>query len=202
LLTPDQVSAVIVTRGDVDLTPILDSLIFDDVVVWDNSVEDDAMTYGRILATRRAKHEVIYSQDDDIIHTTENQLRILSEYEPNVLTGCMWKEWSDGAREQGIESGYDDLVFAGSGSVYDVHIPWTAAAEYLANYPDDHFFRLWSDTITGVLAWTKQIDVRFQALPCAENANRMCNLPNAAAYKKYAIELARSLRDEALAVAQ
>jgi hypothetical protein len=31
---------VIVTKGDVDLAPVLDSLIFDDVHVWDNSVEE------------------------------------------------------------------------------------------------------------------------------------------------------------------
>src|SRR5262245_25366483 len=31
------VSAVIVTRGNVDLQPILDTLPYDDIVVWDNS---------------------------------------------------------------------------------------------------------------------------------------------------------------------
>jgi hypothetical protein len=44
-LRPDHVSAVIITKGNVDLTPVLDSLIFDDVVVWDNSVEEDRMTF-------------------------------------------------------------------------------------------------------------------------------------------------------------
>ena len=45
MLSPDQVTAVIVTRGDVDLAPVLDSLIFDDVVVWDNSRIDLTQRY-------------------------------------------------------------------------------------------------------------------------------------------------------------
>lgn len=199
MLTPDKVTAVLVTRGDVDLQPVLDSLIFGDIVVWDNSMEADAMTYGRVLATNRARHQVIYSQDDDIVHTAENQLEILAAYQPGVLTGCMWPEWSDGARAQGIEHGYDDLVFMGSGSVFDATVAWEATAAYLANHPDDSFFRLWSDTIVGILAPTKQIDVRFDALPVADDPNRMCNLDGAVALKTEAIRRAREVRDGVLA---
>jgi hypothetical protein len=35
-IDPGEVSAVLVTRGNVDLSPVLDSLIFEDVVVWSN----------------------------------------------------------------------------------------------------------------------------------------------------------------------
>jgi hypothetical protein len=199
LLSPDQVSAVIVTRGDVDLGPVLDSLIFDDVVVWDNSKEpEDQGTYGRSLATLRARHPVVYSQDDDIVHTPQNQRTIVGAYEPRILTGCMWPEWSAGARQQGIEGGYDDLVFAGAGSVYDAATVHWAAAKYTDVFPFDDWFRLWADTIIGVIAPTKQLDVRFEALPHAEAPNRMCNLPDAAAEKKRAIERAREVRDRLL----
>jgi hypothetical protein len=188
----DEVSAVIVTRGNTDLTTVLDSLIFNDRIVWDNSREPvDEMTYGRALAIGRAKNPIIYSQDDDIIHTAENQARIVAEYQPGVLTGCMWPEWSDGARAQGIQDGYDDLVFAGSGSVYDAHVPAIAAARYLEQYPYDDFFLLWADTIIGVLAPNRQLDIRFDALPCAEDADRMCNLPDGTAMKTEAIRRAR-----------
>lgn len=196
LLTPDQVTAVIVTRGDVDLKPVLDSLIFDSVEIYDNSVEANWMTYGRVLAANRAECNVIYSQDDDIIHTPENQLAIIQAYEPGVLTGCMWPEWSDGAKVQGIERGYDDLVFCGSGSVYDKEIPYHAANQYLDHFSQDSFFRLWADTIVGVIASTKQLDIRFDALPCAEDDNRMCNLPDAVHNKTEAINRARWVRDE------
>jgi hypothetical protein len=195
-LRPDQVSAVIITKGNVDLTPVLDSLIFDDVVVWDNSVDGDQKTFARALAVKRAKHRVIYSQDDDIVHTEYNQRSILHEYQRGVLTGCMWEEWSDGAREQGIEDGYDDLVFAGSGSVYDSDIPAAAALRYLAHYPFDEFFLLWADTIIGILAPTRQLDIRFESLEHAEAPDRMCNLPNAVELKTEAIRRARAVRDQ------
>ena len=195
MLAPSDVSAVIVTKGDVDLAPILDSLIFDEVIVWDNSVEQNEMTYGRVLAAMRASHQVVYSQDDDIVHTPESQARIVAAYQPGILTGCMWPEWSDGARQQGIQDGYEDLVFPGSGSVCDLDV-WTAAVDaYLRDWPCDDFFRLWSDTIIGILAPTVQLDIRFDALPCAEADDRMCNLPDAVALKTEAIRRARMVRD-------
>lgn len=200
--SPSEVSAVIPTRGDVDLALVLDSLIFDDVVVWDNSIESrDAKTWARTLAIGRAKHPVIWSQDDDIVHTPENQQRIIDSYEPGMLTGCMWPEWSEGARAQGIEDGYDDLVFAGSGSVFHRSLPSHHATAYFEHYPFDDFFRLWADTIIGVLAPTKQLDIRFEALPCAELPNRMCNLPDAVAQKTEAIRRAREIRDRTLVAA-
>lgn len=192
--SPADVTAVIVTKGDVDLAPILDTLIFPEVIVFDNSVEQDEMTYGRVLGAMRGRNEIVYSQDDDIVHTPANQQEIIDAYEPGVLTGCMWPEWSDGARAQGIEDGYDDLVFPGSGSISDRSL-WTAAVmAYWDCYPYDDFFRLWSDTIIGVIAPTRQLDIRFEALPCAEDADRMCNLPDAVALKAEAIGRARAVR--------
>jgi glycosyltransferase involved in cell wall biosynthesis len=191
-----QVSAVLVTRGNVDMVPILDSLIFDDVVVWNNSAEDeDAMTYGRVLGISRAKNRIIYSQDDDIIHPPENQRRLLEEYEPGVLTGCMWADWSAGAKKQGIPNGYDDLVFAGSGSIYDRDIPAVAVATYLTFYPRDEFFLLWADTLIGVLAPNRQIDMRFIERPEGDEHYRMAWLPDGVALKAEAIRRAREIRD-------
>lgn len=196
-VNPSQVSAVLVTRGNVDLSPVLDSLIFDDVKVWDNSLKQrDEMTYGRALAGFRTKYPICYSQDDDIIHTAENQARIVAAYEPDVLTGCMWPEWSQGAKDQGIVDGYDDLVFMGSGSVYDAVVPAVAADLYLRHFPADDFFRLWCDTIVGILAPTKQLDIRFDALPEAEADYRMCNLPDGTEQKAEAIRRARMVRDK------
>lgn len=195
MLTPDDVTAVVVTRGDVDLAPVLDSLIFPNVIVYDNSKRQNQMTYARALAAFEADTEVVYSQDDDLIHTPENQHAILAAYEPGVLTGCMWEEWSDGARKQGIEDGYDDLVFPGSGSVCDRSVIRNAIDFYLSRYRLDDFFRLWCDTIVGVLVPTKQLDLRFDALPCADAENRMANMDDAVALKTKAIRRARWIRD-------
>ena len=48
------VSAVLVTRGNVDMTAIVESLPFDDVVVWDNSIRNDLGIYGRYAAIAEA----------------------------------------------------------------------------------------------------------------------------------------------------
>lgn len=194
--SPADVSAVIVTRGDVDLTPVLEALIFEDVTVWDNSAsKQDQMTYGRVLAAKRARNEVIYSQDDDLIHTREAQEQIVASYEEGKLAGCMWPEWSAGAKKQGIENGYDDIVFPGSGSISDLWLWEDCIGEYLDEWPMDDFFRLWSDTIIGVIAPTHQLDIRFRTLLCAKADNRMAHLPDAVANKTEAIRRARLVRD-------
>lgn len=181
-----------------DLTPVLESLIFEDVVVWDNSREaKDEMTFGRARAAFRTRYPIIYSQDDDIIHSAANQRAIVNAYEPGVLTGCMWPEWSQGAKDQGIPNGYDDLVFPGSGSVYDRETVRTAVDLYLEQFPADDFFALWCDTIVGIMAPTKQLDIRFEELPEATADYRMANLPDGIAQKSEAIRRARWVRDEA-----
>jgi hypothetical protein len=197
LLSSADVTAVIVTRGDVDLAPVLDSLVFDNVIVFDNSQEElDQMTYGRMLGALRAKTEVIYSQDDDIVHSPEQQMQILAAYSPAHLVGCMWQDWSDGARRQGIEDGYDDLVFPGSGSISNVAL-WTAAhLRYLEHYEHDDFFRMWSDTIIGVISPTIQLPLVFEELDWGNNGNRMAHMEDAVALKTEAIRRAREVRDE------
>ena len=55
---------MLVTRGDVDLEPILATLPYEDVVVWNNAERPfDAKTYGRFCAIEEAKNEVVYFQD-------------------------------------------------------------------------------------------------------------------------------------------
>jgi hypothetical protein len=195
LLSPDDVTAVIVTRGDVDLQPVLDSLIFDDVIVYDNSVMPDLKTYGRFIGASQAENVTIYSQDDDIVHSPKQQRQILNAYEPGVLTGCMWPEWSDGARRQGIENGYDDLVFPGSGSICDFWVWESALARYTTKWRPDDFFHLWSDTIIGVISPTKQLDIRFEELEWGNNGNRMAHMEDAVALKTEAIRRAREVRN-------
>lgn len=193
MISPAEVTAVLVTRGDVDLTPILDSLIFENVEVYNNLAEPDLMTYGRVEAAKRAKTEIVYSQDDDIIHSAENQMTLLASYDEERLVGCMWPEWSDGARRQGIENGYDDLVFPGSGSISHRNTWLDALDEYTARYPVDEFFYMWSDTLIGTIAPTTQLDLRFDELPWGDNDNRMSHMENAVALKTEAIRRGREI---------
>lgn len=61
------VSAVLVTRGDIDLTPVLNSLPFADVIVWNNTERENLSCYGRFAGIAEAKHDLIYVQDDDVL---------------------------------------------------------------------------------------------------------------------------------------
>ena len=87
------VSAVIVTRGNVDLAPILDSLPPDwETVTWDNGRGTvtrsgdgviargigDLSVYGRYAAIEHATGDVIYVQDDDCI--VSDPKAIVDEY--------------------------------------------------------------------------------------------------------------------------
>ena len=62
------VTAVLVTRGDVDLAPVLASLPPAwEVIVWDNSVREDLAVYGRYAALEEVATALVYCQDDDCI---------------------------------------------------------------------------------------------------------------------------------------
>ena len=79
------VTACLVTRGDVDMTPVIGSLPPEwPVVVWDNSRKaQDWAVYGRYAATYEAESDLIYVQDDDCLVS-----------DPRALV-ALWHEWSD-----------------------------------------------------------------------------------------------------------
>lgn len=198
---PVVATAVIVTRGDVELEPILASLRavprIVDLVVWDNSRNLDLKVWGRHEALRGVDTRVVYSQDDDIVYTPEAIDRILDAYVPGLAVGCMYPEWSAQAERSGIPGGYADLVYPGSGAVYDRETPLVAAARYLEHHPEDEFFRLWCDAVIGVLAPTAAHGERFEILPAAYGADRLSRRPNAVKDKREAILRARRIRGAA-----
>jgi len=84
-LTSSQITAVIVTRGDVDLTPILKTFYspcehrpsfgedfpvkerFSDIIIYDNSKLLDFRVFSRFIAAQMAGTDYVYVQDDDCI---------------------------------------------------------------------------------------------------------------------------------------
>jgi hypothetical protein len=84
------ISAVLVTRGDVDITTILNSLPFDDVVVWNNAEREDLQCYGRFAGIAEAEHEWIYIQDDDLLVPIPALVR---EWRAEILP--FWKRYGD-----------------------------------------------------------------------------------------------------------
>src|SRR4051794_10449124 len=73
------VSAVLITRGDVSLFPVIASLPFEDLVIARGGKR---VMYDRYLAIRAAKHDLIYTQDDDRIVTIT---ALLEHYEPGKV---------------------------------------------------------------------------------------------------------------------
>jgi hypothetical protein len=70
MIHPSEVSAVLVTRGDQDLSEITDNIEaagVTDIVVWDNSQRENLSCYGRYAGIAEAKNEYIFHQDDDLV---------------------------------------------------------------------------------------------------------------------------------------
>jgi hypothetical protein len=79
-MSPDDVCAVIVTRGNVDLGPILATLPYSEIRVWNDRWRGSQGCYGRYLAAWDTRKPFVYYQDDDLIFTAHDEL--LALYEP------------------------------------------------------------------------------------------------------------------------
>jgi hypothetical protein len=144
------VSCVIPTRGDVDLSPILETLPFDDVIVWDNAEREDLGIYARYAAIAEAKHDIVVTQDDDVIVTCWPEL--LAAYEPGILTVNYPEPW--------------DIPWVARGAIFDRDLPARAFDRYWAAYPDDDLFRRYvCDAAFALLTPTRVIDEGSVDLP-------------------------------------
>jgi len=110
-ITADKVSVVIPTRGNVDMTEILESLTgFGEVIVWVNGahridiyefgvlnrqIHDvaDLGIYSRFAAIEHAKFDVIATLSDDVVVTHWNE--ILAAYKPGVVTISYPQDWTN-----------------------------------------------------------------------------------------------------------
>lgn len=181
MISAKDVSAVIVTRGDVDLRPILETLPYEDVVIWDNSKrKKDEGIYGRYLAIKQAKGKVIYFQDDDLLFTAHDQL--LDAYEPGKIVANMPSPWYE-------REGYDALgcALVGAGALVPRALPQKALVSYLHRYPMDDLFRTYCDIPVGILSPSKRVDLGYEILPCATASNRV-NLQPGQLERKHAMQ--------------
>jgi tetratricopeptide (TPR) repeat protein len=188
-MTFDDVSAVIVTRGDVDMSWTKD-LPYGEVIVYDNSKYNDCQVYGRYYgATELATRPVVYFQDDDVrFHEHE---ALLDRYEPGVLVSNMYDQWI-------ADCGYFDLALVGLGSIMDVGLWKDAFERYQTAYPHDDRFTLDCDFIFGTLARWKRIDFGHEILDIASDDTRLWKQPEQFEGKWRSIHRARSLREVVL----
>jgi Glycosyl transferase family 2 len=184
-LTPEHVSAILVTRGNVDMQPILETLPFPDVVVWDNSQRENLGPFGRYAAIREAKNAVIYWQDDDIVFDRFDDL--LAAYQKGRYVSNMDAGWIAGA-------GYGDFVsMQGAGSICDADLPWRVFDRYARHHPDDWDFLIEADFVFGVLAPFVRVDLGYQTRAFTDDPDRLYTQPWQTAKKWAAIERCREI---------
>ncbi len=161
-----EISACLVTRGDVDMGPVLDSLPFDDVVVWDNSKRpDDFKCYGRFAAIAEAKHDLIYTQDDDVIVPTWH---LLAEYHAIGDTG-----WIVANRPP-----EEEWRFLGLGAIFHRGLVTGAFRQYADEHGFDEDFLRVADVVFAYQRPYRSVWVGYDELPWARAENRMYLQPD------------------------
>lgn len=183
------VSAVLVTRGDVDVSRILGALtVFNDVVVWDNSKREDWRLFGRYVALTECERDIVYFQDDDIYVPPSTIEGLVAAYEPGVITANMSEGWAGGRDML-------DAVQVGAGAVLDRSIPGRAFAKYDTMFPRDDLFYLYTDTLVAIPSRIRRVDLPLEVLDWGYAPNRMNALPDFAECLAESIRRGRAVRD-------
>lgn len=198
-LDPSQVSAVLVTIGDVDLTPICESFPPEyEVVVWDNSSRPvDYKVFGRYMGIHEATRPVIFFQDDDCLLSPEQHQVMLDAYEPGVVTGNMIYDDPVWARR------YHDTTLLGWGAIFDRDLPFDAFARYERYYPTDWAFMIspgGAEVVFPMLSRTKTVIAGATWLgelghEVFGRPNRMSNQPKFLETRLKWLARAREVRD-------
>ncbi len=188
----NRVSAVLITRGDVDLDAIIATLPYKDVVVWDaRERPDDASCYSRYLAAEEANHDVIYFQDDDLLFTAHD--RLLAAYQPGRITGNMPSPWWERER-------YDEIgcVLTGAGALVPKNLWVTAFQRYWLDWPNDELFQTYCDHVSGILTPWARFDFGYTILPQATQEGRINTTAGQTLRKRLVIDRAVAIRDRQL----
>lgn len=169
---------------------ILDSLIFDHWVIWDNSQRQDFKTAGRYQAlTHFDIRPIVYFQDDDVVVPAETQRRLCEAYMPGVVVANYGHGDNDG--------GYGDLPLVCGGAILDAYLPIEAMRRYEEHFPLDEEFNYYCDFALGVLYEDfRHLYLPFHIeLPVAQHPSRLCNQPWAADMKAKVTAQGRQVRD-------
>jgi hypothetical protein len=184
-----KVSAVVVTRGDVTIKPIIERICdtspsVDEILVWSNGIAlrrywagppgsfeivrqpiPDLAVYGRYAAIEYAKHDWIYVQDDDALVDAEAVIGRAGQLP--VVANMPRSRWRD----------YPDSALLGWGAVFERGLPQVAFGRFSGmrgtGPADPSLFLRECDTVFSTLTPTLKIDIGFAHLPWAEGPGRM-----------------------------
>jgi hypothetical protein len=169
-------SAVIVTRGDVDLGPIIVPIVplADELII----VRGHGGVWERWEAILAAKHEVVYTQDDDAIVDLEAMIGAIGS-DANLLREYLepWRPDSLWCNMPGWKRGeyQDGTALVGWGAFVTNRLVAEALARYRRHFDDDELFRRESDRVITGLSNLELVDVPFQHAPWAHGPGRMCS---------------------------
>lgn len=174
---------------------IIDSLIFDNVIVWDNSRDPDWKCAGRYMAAAMSPTEWVYYQDDDVLVPQETQETLAVRW-GNQAIG--WEtdvvaNWGHGENPDG----YDDLPLVCGGAVGSRQAAWDAIRRYAEHWPLDEAFMYEADFVVGALYQSyAHVHLPFHIdLSIAQHPSRLCNQPWQKDLKLKITNRARAIRD-------
>lgn len=154
-------TAVIVTRGDVDLTPVLESLPAEwPVCIWDNSKRpEDLKVYGHFAALAEIDTEYAYCQDDDAVCPAAD---VLAAWDESKHAGRILLNEADG-----------ETPWISWGAIFHKDLPAPAIQRFVDAYGMSDDVLLWCDLIFSQLTPWTNVDLGWRNLPWARAANRM-----------------------------
>lgn len=181
------ISAVLVTRGNVDLSPIIETLPFDDIIVWDNSrKKTDIAVLGRYRAMFDAKNDIVYVQDDDCIVPVSQMVAQWNE-DPRVMLCNM-------PADHGT---YTDSALVGWGCIMNRNWAWNALSRYVEFFPlnEDKSLYMTADIPVTVLNRFRRVDFGHQNFDYAYGLDRMYHRDSHDTEREIALQRARYVRD-------
>lgn len=180
-----RVAACLVTRGNVPMDEIIESLPEAwEVVVWDNSKHGNLGVYGRYAAITLTEADFIYVQDDDCVLEPESFDRLLASVRTDALVANM---------PERFRPHYPDSCLVGFGALFPRHLPELA----FGRMPERrHFFGLTCDVyFTTITIERVLLDLPYRDLPWASDPDRMWKQPDHVSMRAAALRDARRYVD-------
>jgi hypothetical protein len=170
----------------------MDSLVFESVIVYDNSRGPDWKCAGRyIAALGSARSPAVYFQDDDVYVPPETQRELSALYWQSEVD-CL-ANWGHGENADG----YDDLPLVCAGAIVNPIKCVDAMLQYAEHYPLDDAFKYEADFVVGVLYDSfEHVRLPFEIdYEIAQAPERLCNQPFQRDLKLEITNRARAIRD-------
>lgn len=211
------VSACLVTRGDVDMQPVIDSIPQGwEIVIWDNGegrvtrsdgyaeVAYDLGVFGRYAAIEHATHDLVYVQDDDVI--VSDPLRLADRWveEAEATAGGLLPSYIDhvvcNMPPEFRHDFYQRHALVGFGGCFDRSHAQDTFERFIADVPVKmSFFNRCCDIVLTGLSRRLLVNVEKENREMASDDNRMWKQPEHQGERQQMLDLVVPLRDQIMA---